>query len=297
MRRRAPRSCPIGTAGPHTTERRIENDLMVPKRTVHITPRPLESRSRCAPFARIGVRGRDVRRGGRVREEPNAYMCGGPLRGVDAAAVGVEAGAVGGGHGVVDRAADACGLAGGIEVAAWVDELRGGGEERGVVGDGAGGAAGVQGHEVRMLAVDAFDDVDFAICGPGFRFRRPEGGPRAAGAGGHVGEVEDDEAVRVGFVALHAEGHTAGVCGGKGGVDAHVDFAVVGFEVPHFLGGGTVGEGDIALGWVGDGLEGEGVEPVGCGVVVLEVVYPENWMEECKCADGDSRGIHAVKSL
>lgn len=229
-----------------------------------------------------------------MREEPDGYMRGIPHHGVDAAAIGVEAGAVGGGEGVVDGAADTFGLAGGIEIAAWMDKLRRRGEECSVITDRASGATGMQSHEVRMLVIDAFDDVDFAVRGPGIGFCGPEGGPGAAGAGGHVGEVEDDEAMCVGFVALHTEGHAAGVGGGEGGVDAHVDFVVVGFEVAHFLGGGAVDEGDVTLGWVGDGLEGEGVEPVGCGVVVCEVVYADDGAEEHESASDDSRRTHGV---
>lgn len=63
----------------------------------------------------------------------------------------------------------------------------------------------MQSHEVGALAVDAFDDVDFTVCGPGVGLCGPEGGPCSADAGGHVGEIEDDETVGVGFGALHSE--------------------------------------------------------------------------------------------
>ena len=122
MSRRAPRSHPIRITSPLPTKRSIEDDIMVPEGIIDITS-ALEARSRRAPFGRIGIGRRDIRGGGRVREMPDGDGRGGPLHGVDAAAVGVEVCAVGGGEGVVDGAADAFGLVGGVEVAACVDDF------------------------------------------------------------------------------------------------------------------------------------------------------------------------------
>lgn len=212
---------------------------------------------------------------------PDGDMRGGPLHGVNAAAVGVEPRAVGGGERVIYRAAHALRLPRGVEVAARVDDLGRRGEVARVIADIAGWAPGMQCHEIRALAVHPFDDVDFPVDGPGVRFRGPERGPGAAGAGGHVGEVEDDEGVRVGLEALHAEGGAAWGRGRGGAVDAHVNFPIrEGFEEAGLLSGGAVKVGNVALSGVRDGLKGERSEPVGGGVVVLEGVGAEDGVQE-----------------
>lgn len=230
-----------------------------------------------------------------MREMPDGNVRGGPLHSVDAAAVGVESRAVGGGQRAVDRAAHALRLPGGVEVAARMDDLGCLGEVARVTADVASRATGMQGHEVRALAVHPLDDVDLPIDRPGVRFRGPERGPSAAGAGGHVGEVEDHEGVRVGLEALHAQGRAPWRRGRGGAVDAHIDFSVgEGSEEAGLLSGGAVEVGDVALGGVGDGLEGEGGEPAGGSVVVLEGVGGEAGVEEREGAGDEGCGRHDV---
>ena len=107
----------------------------------------------------------------------------GPFGGVDAAACGVEAGAVGGRVRAHVGAACVCFLTGGVAVAVGGVGM---GEGAGVR-DGATGV-GVQSHLVGCGCVDAFDDVDFSAGGPGAATEEPEGGPGSA-ADGHVGDV------------------------------------------------------------------------------------------------------------
>lgn len=287
MRRGAPRRRPIRIPGPDATERRIEDNVMIAEGVIDVT-RALEARCRLRPLTRIGGRGCDVGRGGGMWEVPDGDVRGGPLHGVNAAAVGVETRAVGGGERVIHRAAHVLRLPRGVQVAARVDDLGCRGEVTRVVADIARWAAGMQCHEIRALAIHPLDDIDFPIGGPGVRFRGPERGPGAAGAGRHVGEVEDDEGVRVGLEALHAEGGAAGGRGRGGAVDAHVNFPIgEGFEEAGLLSGGAVEVGHVALGGVGDGLEREGGEPVGGGVVVLGGVGAEDGVQEREGADDE----------
>ena len=114
--------------------------------------------------------------GGRlaVLEVPDLDEAGGPLHGVDAAARGVEAGAVARAH-VVDHGAAV--VAAAVAAVGVAD-----GGARLAAGTGADGAAGrrVQRHLVLRVVVDALDDVDLAAVGP-VRTDHPESGPGTAG--------------------------------------------------------------------------------------------------------------------
>ncbi len=99
-RRRLSRTCPIlpHPAGPLPAKRRVEDQVVVLEVLVDIA-RAGELRRRLAPAARVGVAGFDILRDFGAGEEPDLDGLGGPLGGIDAAAVGVEVGAEGSGVG------------------------------------------------------------------------------------------------------------------------------------------------------------------------------------------------------
>lgn len=248
-------------AGPVAAERRVEDDAHVAHVVVERAPGAgVERHDGQAPARGVGPAGGDVGGHGAAREEPHVDARFLPLHGVDAAAAGVEAGSEGAGAGGAHGAAQ--GAAEGVAVVA-----EAGGGALGAAGvDGAAGA-GVQGHGVCGLLVGALEDVDLARVGP-VGAEHPEGGPGAAGRGGHVRDVGDEEAVRVG--GLGGEAHRGPALGGDVGVvDVHEDLGVGGGG--EAAGGGVVGGevGDEAVGgvWVGEVVEGG--EEVG-GVVVVD---------------------------
>lgn len=162
-------------------------------------------------------------------EEPDGDGGGVPLGRVDAAADAVEAGAEVGRVGREDAAAGVDLLAGGVGVA--VGGVDGAGHARLLDGAAAGG---VEGHGVGLGAVDAFDDVDFAIRGP-IGSDEPEGGPDATDAAWHVCDICQKEPLVVGFFAGDADALAAGFRGGVV-VDAHVSgVAVVADSTYHLV--------------------------------------------------------------
>lgn len=151
-------------------------------------------------------------------EEPDGDGLVGPLGGIDAAADGVEAWAVGVGVGAHVSAPGVLFLTGRVAVA-----VRGVGFREGAgVANGAA-SVGVQGHLVGGLGVDAFDDVDFTAFGPGALAEQPEGGPGPA-ADRHVRDVGDEETFVEGF--FRADAHAA-AAGGAFGVVVDADVAGV----------------------------------------------------------------------
>lgn len=122
-------------------------------------------------------------------------------------------------------------------------------------------------HGVLGLVVDAFDDVDFAVVGPGGP-GRPEGGPDAAGTAGHVFEVEDYEAVRVLLCACYADAVATASAGDSRGVGADDYGAVEDIGEVFLLGGAGVDVVDVAVGGVVFGVEGEPVEEIIAAVVI-----------------------------
>lgn len=273
---RAPGAIGPRLPGPIAAEGRVEHDVQVLEMRVDVA-RAAEAGHRHAPRARVRVRrrgGRDV--GGHVGagEMEDLDVGARPDGGVDAAADGVHARAEGGtaGHGVADAAAHVFALPLGVDVAVGGLEIA---AEAGVL-DGAV-RGGVEGHFVVGLIVGALEDVNLAALGPGAGVgEQPGGGPGAADARGGVFEVEDEEAVVVGFLGGDTDAGAAagGVCGGV--VDAHVDGGLGGGGVDGdeavFGGVGEVFVLDEAVGGVGLVVEEEGLEPVGCGVGVGEGV-------------------------
>lgn len=122
---------------------------------------PRELRQRDSPGRRVRLSASYISRDRRAREEPDGYRAAGPLRRVHSAAVAVEPVAIGLGGGSADAATSVSRLAGGIDVAVAGRHDAG---ETGIANRAAG--AGVQGHAVGGLLVDAFDDVDFAVVRP-----------------------------------------------------------------------------------------------------------------------------------
>ena len=245
---------------------------------------------RGAPGGRVGPVGDDVGGEAVAGEEPDGDGGAGPEGGVDAAASGVEAGAEAGGVGGEDGAAGVAGLGGGVGVA-----VRGvGGAGHGGVLDGAAGG-GVEGHGVCGGAVDAFDDVDFAHgwpVGP----HEPEGGPDAADAAGHVGDIGQEEALVVGFLAGDADALAAGVGGGVV-VDAHVcGVAVVADGAYHLVlhCGCVVDVLHESSGGIGFREGGEGVKEVVPFVVIGESIAGYAHPEEGRKGEeaGESVRIH-----
>ena len=73
------------------------------------------------------------------------------------------------------------------------------------------------------MQIDTLDDIDFARSGPVWAIE-PERGPGAA-AFGHMIEVQDNEAVVVGFLALNTHGVATATSPNVGGVGGHADIA------------------------------------------------------------------------
>ncbi len=274
---------------PRPAKRRVENEIHILEVRIDVAVAGVV-REGGAPGARVRGAGRDI--GGDVlpREEPDGDGGGGPGGRVDAAADGVEVGAEGLGVGGEDAAAGVFGLGGGVGVAV----CGVGGAGHGGVFDGAAGG-GVEGHGVGGGAVDAFDYVDFAHCGP-VGSDEPESGPDAADAAGHVGDVGEEEAFVVGFFAGDADALAAGVgCGVV--VDAHVGgVAVVADGSDHFVlhCGGVVdilheaGRG-VGLGEGRKGVE-EVVALVGIGEDIAGYAHAEDGGKGEEA--GEAVGIH-----
>ena len=113
--------------------------------------------------------------------------------------------------------------------------------------------SGVKCDLVSTGEVDAFQDVDLAVVRPVTAYE-PECGPDATDGPGHMGDVGDEETMRIGFVAGDANGVAAGGCGVQGGViNAHVDLVVVGVDKALALGCALGLVVDPATGWVSVG--------------------------------------------
>lgn len=204
-------------ASPLSAECCIKDNLHVLKMAVDITMTrsTAEMTHRCAPLRRIWGTGQDVSGDLCTREEPDGDSLVSPFRGIDAAASGVEAGAVGGGVGAHVSASGILLLTWGVAVAICSVGM---GEGAGVPDRAA--SVGVQRHLICRGCVDAFDDVDFAAHRPGAATEEPECGPCPA-ADGHVGDVCHEQAFVEGFVARDSNASSAGGILGRG-IDADV---------------------------------------------------------------------------
>lgn len=201
---------------------------------------------------------------GVTREEIDGDCTRGPVESVDAAADGVEARAV---ALRISRALAAAVVAIARVAVGVVEGAAGSGP---IVGHGA--AAGcVESDGVGSLAIDTFDDVDFAAAGP-VRSECPEGGPDAAGAAGHVLDVGDEEALGVGLVAVHAGGGTTAAWVHGCVVDAEINCAICIASEGCGVGDLRVGIADEAMCGVTLVEEAEGVEEIAYVECVLNVV-------------------------
>ena len=102
--------------GPLATKRRVEDEIVVFEMVVDVA-RAGELRRGLAPRGGVGLLGFDVLGDFGAGEKPDLDGLGGPLGGVDAAAVGVEASAEAGRVGGGDAAASVLGLLGVFDVA------------------------------------------------------------------------------------------------------------------------------------------------------------------------------------
>lgn len=142
------------------------------------TPLPAqELHSRPLPPQGIRVPRREIPRNLPAVEKPDIDILARPLHHVDTAAILVETAAI-------------APVPTGLDPAPLVALA--------VLPDHAAPGPRVQGGLVDGLEVDALDDVDLAAVGP-VGADHPEGGPDPAGGAGHVGQVDGDEAVGVGF--------------------------------------------------------------------------------------------------
>lgn len=203
--------------------------------------------SGCTPGAWVGASRGNILGHRAGREEPGRDGRASPFSCVDTAASVVESASEGLGVGAHDCAACVGGLAICVDVAVICVEFA---AETGVLNSAS--IAGVQGHLVSGLVVDAFDDINFTIGGP-VGAKHPECRPGAAHATRHVGKIEDDKAVLVCFGAFEADTLPARLAGGVGVVHA---------DVNSIAGGGvdqTVALGDIAIDIVHVAVGGIGV--------------------------------------
>ena len=83
----------------------------------------------------------------------------------------------------------------------------------------------MEGHGVGLSAIDAFDDVDFAIRGP-IGSDEPEGGPDATDTARHMRDICQEQALVVGFFTGDTDTLAAGFGGGVV-VDTHVSGVAV----------------------------------------------------------------------
>ena len=187
-----------------------------------------ELRSGPLPLQRIWVWPKDIARQLVSREEPDIDILRRPLHRIHPSLPLVEAIPVAGGPTGLDATAL-------ITLTALADH--------------AAAGTGVQSKRVLGLVADTLDDVDLAAVGP-VGTRHPEGWPDPAGGAGHVLEIEDDEAVRVLFLACHADGVAPTAGTSFGGVRFDRDNAVVHTDEAGVLGRAAVDVVDVAMGWI-----------------------------------------------
>jgi hypothetical protein len=127
-------------------------------------------------------------------EEPHFHELGGPLHSVYTAAVGIEAIAIAGL--IVGACSATCCSCGAHSAVVAIDPtsliLKLHGAVRGGVSSDLVGGEGV----------NAFDDIEFAVSGPGRVAQSPEGRPDSTDGAGHVFDVCEEETVVVVDVAF-----------------------------------------------------------------------------------------------
>ena len=251
------------------------------------------------PFRRVGAviiivivgGGRDISRDILTRKKPNGDSISSPLGSIHATTNIIEAFPEVSRIVAQDAAARVFRLVARIGVA--VRGIRGA-RHAGV----QNGAAfrGMESHGIRLGAIDAFDDVDFAHSRP-IGTDEPESGPNATDTAGHVGDVSEEQALVEGFLAGDADALAAGIGGGVV-VDAHVScVTVVADGAYHFVlhRGCVVDILDEAGGRICFRERREGVEEivpfVRIGKDIACLAYAEEDRESEKA--GESVGLHA----
>lgn len=255
----------IHCTGPVAAEGSVEDDAHVVEHGVDGAG-ALEEGGRGAEICcGVGVAGADGVGDCRAGEEPYFDGRGGPVHGVDAAALGVEA-----------RAVACCArVRGGAACRAEGHGAVVGLESGGLAGarDGAAGF-GVRRDQIGADVVDAFEDVELARLWPGAGLaQEPEGRPTAAGAVGHVLDVGDEEAVVVAGFGGEADGFAAGACRRQDGVLVDAPVCDVGLrDKAGGEGGVVVDVGDEAVGGVCGCEEVELAEEVAGSVGLCQTV-------------------------
>ena len=185
-------------AGPIAAQGGIEDDLHILEMRIDITVASI-ARHGGAPRTRIWRRSRvlQVSRDGTAGPEPDGDCLRRDLGRDNATSLRVEGGAEALGRWVADPTTHVLALGRVVDVAVWGIEMAC--EARGL---DAASRVRVQRHAIVRLIVHAFDDVDLAVDGPcGAAAEQPEGGPDAT-TRGHVREVDDEEALVIGLLAV-----------------------------------------------------------------------------------------------
>lgn len=209
-------ACRPDCAGPVAAEGDVEDDLQLVEMVVNVA-RFGKSGRRGTPSRRIRSATSDIPGDARAREEPDIDDSPCPFGSVDAASSIVEAVAIGGVVVTSDGTAGVGRLARSFDVA--VGSLDFAAEPEGL--DGAA-IAGVEGHLVGGLVVDAFNDVDFAVAGP-VGAEHPESWPRPADTAWHMGQVKNHQPLGVFAGTLQANTLSARVVGNVCVLNADVD--------------------------------------------------------------------------
>lgn len=115
----------------------------------------------------------------------------------------------------------------------------------------------MQGDLVCASEVDALDDIYLAAVGPVWA-KEPKGGPDATNGTRHMGDVGNEEAVSIGFVAANSNGGPAcrGIHGGM--VNAEINLTVVRVDETLARSGGLRLIGYIAMSGIRARVEAEG---------------------------------------
>lgn len=276
----------IRGSSPVTAEGGVEDHVVVLEVGVNVaTGATVELGSRLAPGIGVGGFAGDIRRNLAAGEEPNRDVIGSPLHGVNTASDVVETVTV------VLVVGGILATASARIVGVAVGLLQSGGAERALVGDGTTRAS-VQGDGVISLCVDTLNNIDLARRRP-VGSEEPHGRPDTTDATRHVGNVRDEQTMGPRLLRGHTNRSTTVGRVGGGGINAHVDGAVVGTGQTAVVGSLGVNILDIAVSGVLLVEEVELVKKV-CGIVGgLEAVGGVgSSAEESREAEDEGRSIH-----
>jgi len=278
-------------AGPGAAEGDVEDDLEVTKVRADVAVSG-ETGGGGTPARRIGATAADVGGDACIGEVPDVNSIAGPLCRIDTAISIVKSVPVGRFVRVDDSAAGVGGLARSLDVA--VASVEGTGEAG--VGDRAT-VTGVQGHLVGGTLVDALDDIDFAIVGP-VGAEHPECGPGAAGASGHVSQIQDHQTLSVAVLAGQTEAVATVTAGDIAVVYTHVDGATGGTNQTVGRGGGAIDIVHVAIGGVGFRVKVEHIEKRRVGAIVIhQSVSCDAKLGEKTQSRKECRSVHGCRDF